>query len=301
MEAVVIFPAMASQRWRLSWRNHWLNEKQEIAEVAESHWRIDVRKEWSRTSSGSGPGVDPVTEMRTAQVELDEWLPPANRLCGSTVVGAILLWVLTIVCVVITTGSVVAVKECRDYCGLGCVAHGFPVACDGKAEACFVGCDRGFEEFDKEEELLGYGGGFGWGEIWDKQQQKGEYQNCIVSKKCEETAKDEQRIAQACEKEQSCDEKGFLGTGPRFVLMVAIVSILPVASTLCMGLYKEAFRWDDSVWEKMNFYDGFGRVVLVIGRGLGEVRGRRLCAPTVRQKDPLGMGWALWPFHVRLH
>eukprot|EP00435_Cladocopium_sp_Y103_P028373 s2991_g7.t1 len=201
--------------------------------------------------------------MRTAQVELDEWLPPANRLCGSTVVGAILLWVLTIVCVVITTGSVVAVKECRDYCGLGCVAHGFPVACDGKAEACFVGCDRGFEEFDKEEELLGYGGGFGWGEIWDKQQQK--------------------------------------GTGPRFVLMVAIVSILPVASTLCMGLYKEAFRWDDSVWEKMNFYDGFGRVVLVIGRGLGEVRGRRLCAPTVRQKDPLGMGWALWPFHVRLH
>lgn len=156
------------------------------------------------------------------------------------VVGAILLWVLTIVCVVITTGSVVAVKECRDYCGLGCVAHGFPVACDGKAEACFVDCDGGFEEFDKEEE-------------------------CIVSKKCEETAKDEQRIAQACEKEQACDEKGFLGTGPRFLLMLAIVSILPVASTLCMGLYKEAFRWDDSVWEKMNFYDGFGRVVLVIG------------------------------------
>ena len=28
---------------------------------------------------------------------------------------------------------------------------------------------------------------------------------------------------------------------------------------------QEAFRWDDSVWEKLNFYDGFGRVVLVIG------------------------------------
>ncbi|CAL1157024.1 unnamed protein product [Cladocopium goreaui] len=156
------------------------------------------------------------------------------------VIGAILLWVLTIVCVVITTGSVVAVKECRDYCGLGCVAHGFPVACDGKAEGCFVDCDRGFEEFDKEEE-------------------------CIASEKCEDAAKDEQRIAEACEKQQACDEKGFLGTGPRFVLMLAIVSILPVASTLCMGLYKEAFRWDDSVWEKLNFYDGFGRVVLVIG------------------------------------
>ena len=34
---------------------------------------------------------------------------------------------------------------------------------------------------------------------------------CIASEKCEDTAKDEQRIAEACEKQQACDEKGFLG------------------------------------------------------------------------------------------
>ena len=34
---------------------------------------------------------------------------------------------------------------------------------------------------------------------------------CIASEKCEDAAKDEQRIAEACEKQQACDEKGFLG------------------------------------------------------------------------------------------
>lgn len=97
------------------------------------------------------------------------------------------------------------------------------------------------------------------------------------------------------------------GTGRRFFIMFTIASILhlgfmslktlspeihetarPVASTLCMGLYQafvrswrlsalwdtpticgwqEAFRWDE-VTQKMNFYDGFGRVILIIGTGM---------------------------------
>ena len=36
-------------------------------------------------------------------------------------------------------------------------------------------------------------------------------QECIASEKCQEAAKDEQRVAVACEKQQACDEKGYLG------------------------------------------------------------------------------------------
>eukprot|EP00434_Breviolum_minutum_P014371 symbB.v1.2.012673.t1/scaffold881.1/size155427/12 len=176
----------------------------------------------------------------------DGCLPPANRVCGSTVLAAILLWILAIICVFITAGSVVAVKECRASCGLGCVAEGVEVACEGKAEACFKSCRKGFDSFDQEQEFQFV-------------------QECIDTKNCELAAKDEQAIAAKCEEQQACDQKGFLGTGRRFFIMFTIASILPVASTLCMGLYQEAFRWDEVIRQKMNFYDGFGRVILIIG------------------------------------
>ncbi|CAJ1378427.1 unnamed protein product [Effrenium voratum] len=182
--------------------------------------------------------------MRVAREESRAWLPRANEPCSYTVSGGLVLWLLSLCCVGITLSSVIAVKNCKEHCGTGCMdAAGYDVACHGKGQACFDLCRLQRRSMTAE-------------------------QDCIESSKCVDTAAAEYAKAKACEEAEKCAEQGFLGTGPGFLVMFAVASILPVASTVCMGLFKEAFRWDAATLKSMTFFDGCGRLIWILGAAL---------------------------------
>eukprot|EP00931_Biecheleriopsis_adriatica_P067352 TRINITY_DN41502_c0_g1_i1.p1 TRINITY_DN41502_c0_g1~~TRINITY_DN41502_c0_g1_i1.p1 ORF type:complete len:251 (-),score=35.62 TRINITY_DN41502_c0_g1_i1:43-795(-) len=176
-------------------------------------------------------------------------LPSASNPCSCSVVSAITLWLATIVFWLTNLGGFVAEMLCQDSCGNSCWRwhNSTATACHGEGDVCFNNCHHlhlvDAPEFANEQE-------------------------CVASKRCRDVADAERTKALLCEARHRCAEKSFLSSDAGGLIALLVTSILPVMATMCLGLYKEAFRCPKVIAVRYSPSRLCGRLLWLLGCGL---------------------------------